>query len=112
MASSTTNTNIKTITKEKLVGKLENAQSVQVINVLDPSHYDLGSIKGSNKIPLDELDKRMQEIDKNKEVVTYCAGYECPASRKAAEKLAAQGFNTCAYEGGIKEWKEAGLPIE
>ena len=107
-----TNTAIRTITKEELVQKMKNSQSVQVINVLDPKHYNLGSIKGSKKIPADQLNGRLGELDKSKEIVTFCASYECPASRKAAENLATQGFNVCAYEGGIKEWKEAGFPTE
>jgi len=100
---------VKTITKEELLKKLG---VVQVVNVLDPKGYELGVIKGSKKIPLAELDRRLNELDKSKEVVTYCASYECLASREAAKKLAAKGFQVRAYEGGIKEWKGAGLPTE
>ena len=105
-------TQVKTITKEKLYQKLKESQSVQVVNVLDASAYTLGLIKGSKKIPLAELDQRIGELDRSKEVVTYCAGYACSTSKVAAEKLAAKGFKVSAYEGGIKEWKEAGLPVE
>lgn len=103
---------VETITKEELKQKLISGEPVQVVNVLDPKHYDLGFIKGSRKIPVAELDSRAGELDKAKEVVTYCAGPECDASRKGAEKLAAQGFKVRAYEGGIKEWKAAGFPVE
>ena len=104
--------NVNTISKEDLSRKLKSGEEVQVVNVLNPEHYHLGFIKGSKKIPLDQLDQRINELDKNKEVVTYCASYECPASSKAAEKLAARGFNVRAYEGGIKEWSQANLPKE
>ncbi len=100
---------VKTITKEELSKKLG---SVQVVNVLDPEWYKLGLIKGSKKIPLAELDKRAKELDRSKEVVTYCASYACNASSEAAKQLAAKGFAVSAYEGGIKEWAEAGLPVE
>ncbi len=103
---------VKTITQQELSGKLVNGEPVQVVNVLSPEQYNLGIIKGSKKIPLAELDKRVHELDKNHEVVTYCASHKCGASRQAAEKLAAMGFNVRAYEGGIKEWKEAGLPLD
>lgn len=72
----------------------------------------LGLIQGSRKIPLAELDQRVGELDKARDVVTYCASDQCNASKQAAEKLVAQGFKVRAYEGGIKEWKEAGLPLE
>ena len=103
---------VKTITKEELSRKLATGEPVQVVNVLSPDYYKLGIIKGSKKIPLDELDGRIGELDKTKEVVTYCANYMCTASRQAARDLAAKGFNVRAYEGGIEEWKKAGLPVE
>ncbi len=107
-----TKSNIRTITKEELAEKIKNVQPVQIVNVLDPKQYNLGLIKGSKKIPLDQLDSRLGELDRNIEVVTYCASYDCPASHKAAEKLFTRGFRVSAYEGGITEWKEAGLPME
>lgn len=64
------------------------------------------------KIPLDKLATRSGELDKAKPVVTYCAGTDCHASREAAERLATMGFKVRAYEGGIKEWKAANLPVE
>ncbi|MCR4336243.1 MAG: rhodanese-like domain-containing protein [Candidatus Omnitrophica bacterium] len=103
---------VKTISKDELIEKIEGNELIQLVNVLKPEYYNFGFIKGSMKIPVDELDQRLGELDKNREVITYCAHYECSASRRAAEKLSAAGFNARAYEGGIKEWKEAGLPIE
>ena len=83
-----------------------------MVNVLGPQFYNLGVIPGSKKIPLNELDERTRELDPSKEVVTYCASSQCTASKLAAEKLLNQGFHVKAYEGGIKDWKEAGLPTE
>ena len=103
---------VKLMTKEELNKKILGNDSVQVVNVLDPQYYNLGLIKGSKRIPLDKLDSRMNELDKSKEVVTYCASSECNASKKAAALLAGKGFRVSAYEGGIKEWKEAGLPTD
>lgn len=101
----------KTVTRQELQSKLKEGKA-QVVNVLEPKWYNLGSIKGSVKIPVSELDKRAKELDKNREVITYCAGPQCSASVEGAKKLEALGFNVRAYEGGVKEWKEAGLPIE
>lgn len=100
------------ISKDDLNRRMLNGESIQIVNVLEPDHYNLGFIKGSRKIPLSKLEERMSELDKSKPVVTYCANGDCGASRAAAEKLAAKGFQVSAYEGGIKEWKESGLPIE
>lgn len=103
---------IRTITKEALAQKIQNQEPVQIINVLDPEQYKLGMIKGSLKIPLRDLEKRAGELDNFHEVVVYCASYQCGASKAAARKLMKMHFNVYAYEGGIKEWKEAGLPLD
>ena len=103
---------VKTITKEELAQKLANNEPIQIVNVLSPDYYKLGIIKGSKKIPLDKLDGRINELDKTKEVVTYCANYMCTASREAARNLSKKGFKVRAYEGGIEEWTKSGLPVE
>ena len=103
---------IKTISKEELRRKLKHGEPVQVVNVLEPHQYHLGSIKGSIKISLSRLERRLQELDPAKEVVTYGANDNCHASHEAAELLMEKGFTLRIYRGGIQEWKEAGLPTE
>ncbi len=112
MAQPQTHPKAGTISREELLKMIQNKEPVQIVNVLGPEYYNLGFIKGSLRIPLDELDSRLNELDRSKKVVTYCARPECSASRQAAEKLAEKGFNVQAYEGGIKEWKEANFPQE
>lgn len=108
----TNTTAVKIITRDALNEKMTKHEHFQLLNVLEPKDYALGMIKGSRKIPLAELDKRFTELDKATEVVTYCAGTGCTASRKAAEMLAERGFKVSVYEGGIKDWTAANLPVE
>ena len=55
---------------------------------------------------------RRSTLAKDASIVVYCAGPACPASRQAAEKLAAFGYTRVeAYEGGLEEWKQAGFGI-
>lgn len=103
---------MKTITKNELAGKLGNSGMV-VVNVLPRGAYDTIHIKGSISIPLDELEAgRWKDLDKGKEVITHCSAYGCGKSAAAARILEEQGFDVKAYEGGMKEWAEAGLPTE
>ena len=51
-------------------------------------------------------------LDKERPVVTYCSSSSCGASLTAAAILREHGIDASAYEGGIKEWAEAGLPVE
>jgi len=102
----------KTITLEELKDKIVSGEPFQLVNVLPPEHYSLGLLPGSLRIPLTELDRRVNELDKSQDVVTYSADFESSASKLAAEKLAALGFRAKAYEGGVQEWKDSGEPVE
>jgi rhodanese-related sulfurtransferase len=101
----------KVITKDAFEKKFKEG-SVQILNVLEPEGYSMGVIKGSIKIPLKSLPGRLSELDKATEIVAYCADTTCAASGKAAALLNEKGFKASAYEGGIKEWKTAGLPTD
>jgi NADPH-dependent 2,4-dienoyl-CoA reductase/sulfur reductase-like enzyme/peroxiredoxin family protein/rhodanese-related sulfurtransferase/TusA-related sulfurtransferase len=46
---------------------------VIVLDVREPIEREMGFIKGSINIPVDELRNRMGELDKSKKIVTYCA---------------------------------------
>jgi ArsR family transcriptional regulator len=105
-------TTLTILSKEELKEKIDRKEDFQLINVLETEFYHLGSIKGSKRIPLVSLKKRLGELDKTKEVVVYCASYACQTSKIAAELLSHHGFRVIGYEGGIKEWKEAGFPVE
>ncbi|MGV8948241.1 MAG: rhodanese-like domain-containing protein [Candidatus Paracaedibacter sp.] len=52
--------------------------------------------------------------DKDALVVVYCASTQCPAGKKLAEKLVAEGYpHVLEYAGGIKEWaEEMGYPTQ
>ena len=42
-----------------------------------------------------------------------CASFECHASPMAAKRLDQMGYkNVYDYEGGMKDWKGAGYPVE
>lgn len=105
-------TQIKDVTKDELRAKIDGKKPFVLLNVLKPEGYSLGVILGSRKIPLSELEKRLTELDKSKDVVTYCANTGCDASHKAAELLADKGFSVSVYKGGAEEWSAAGFPVE
>lgn len=86
---------------------------MKVINVLSPYYYQDCHIKDSINIPLESLAEAGKTLDKNEEIILYCAHYQCPASKKAWHILNELGFtNIKAYEGGIVEWYQRGYPID
>ncbi|HKL67746.1 MAG TPA: rhodanese-like domain-containing protein [Bacteroidales bacterium] len=104
---------MKTITKEELKDKLDNKDLI-LIEVLSEEKYKDEHIKGAINIPLKKIGMEARErLKKDDFIVVYCSNYDCSASPTAAKKLTDLGFeNVYDYEGGKKEWKEAGLPME
>jgi rhodanese-related sulfurtransferase len=100
------------ITKDELRERLIKGDDVQIVNVAEPKHHELGAIAGSLKIPYAELSARLAELVRSREVVTYGIDPSCDRSRMAAELLMKKGFRVCWYDGGIREWTAAGLPTD
>lgn len=87
----------------------EQKPSLYVINVLDKESYDDCNIAGSVNVPFADVESFAKDIDRNTEMVVYCANYMCTASGAAAQKLKEMGFEKVwAYEGGTAEWYQLG----
>jgi rhodanese-related sulfurtransferase len=106
---------IKTISTQEVRQLLDNERPVQIWNVLTDEWFKGENISGSRRVPLDKVGSEVRgtNLPKNTEIVVYCGGPKCPLSRMAAEKLVKLGYqNVRAYEGGLEEWKAAGLSLE
>jgi rhodanese-related sulfurtransferase len=67
-----------------------------------------GRIPGSTHIPLAQLPDRASELDPARPVITVCRSGG--RSTKAAQFLAAQGFDVAGLDGGMTRWVEEGRP--
>jgi len=85
---------------------------VTVLDVRPSEEFAAGHVPGAINIPLNELEQRLDELGKNKEVVAYCRGPHCILAFDAVARLRAKGMKARRLEDGYPEWKTAGLPIE
>ena len=73
----------------------------------------IAELQGSINVPFEEVETFAKDLDRDAEMVVYCANYMCTASGAAAQKLKEMGFeNVWAYEGGTAEWYQMGLKAE
>lgn len=102
-----------TITRDGLRERQDD-DSVTVVNVLSQEQFEKSHIPGSINIPLDRLeDEAPERLDREGDIVVYCASESCQASPKAAKKLESMGFQHVQdYEGGLADWQDAGLPTD
>lgn len=99
----------------ELYERLQDTARFTFWNVLTDDYFTGELIPRSERVPLDRVGKtaKEQRLAADAEIVVYCSGSGCPQSVLAGEKLTALGFtNVRVYEGGLHDWKEAGLALE
>ena len=91
---------------------LERAKKglVTVLDVRPLEEFAAGHVPGAINIPISELEKRLAELPKRKEVVAYCRGPYCLMSYNAVDLLRRKGLKARRLQDGLPEWRLAGLP--
>jgi rhodanese-related sulfurtransferase/biotin operon repressor len=92
---------------------LERARKglVTVLDVRPPEEFAAGHLPGAVNIPVHELEKRLGELPKRKEVIAYCRGPYCLMSYDAVQLLRRKGLKARRLQNGLPEWRLAGLPV-
>ena len=93
---------------------LERAKKglVVVLDVRPSEEFSAGHLPRSINIPIHELEKRLKELPRRKEVIAYCRGPYCLMSYDAVTLLRRKGIKARRMEAGLPEWRAAGLPVE
>jgi len=91
---------------------LERARKglVTVLDVRPPEEFAAGHVPGAINIPIHELQKRLAELPKRKEIVAYCRGPYCLMSYDAVHLLRRKGLKARRLRDGLPQWRLAGLP--
>src|SRR4030067_362857 len=73
---------------------------VTVRDVRPPDEYAAGHLPGAVNIPLPELERQLQTLPREQEIVAYCRGPYCILAYEAVARLRARGFKARGVEGG------------
>lgn len=101
---------LETVSREELLARAERGD-VAVFDVRPRVEFEQGHIPGAVSVPLDELEGRLRRLRKRAEVVAYCRGPYCVLAPQAVAVLRQRGFRARRLEGGMPEWRLAGLPV-
>jgi len=89
---------------EELKRRLDAGEDVFVLDVREPHEYQICNI-GGHLIPLDDLPKRVHELDSSREIVAHCRSGT--RSAKAVNFLRQAGFRKVRnLSGGILAWAD------
>jgi adenylyltransferase/sulfurtransferase len=94
---------IPEISVTELQRKLEAHEPVLLLDVREPHEYEIARIEAARLIPLGELPTRMNELERNANIVVHC--HSGVRSAHAVQLLRAAGFtNASNLAGGIDAW--------
>ncbi|HSH91959.1 MAG TPA: metalloregulator ArsR/SmtB family transcription factor [Ramlibacter sp.] len=84
---------------------------VIVIDVRPQTEYDQAHLPFARSMPVGELEQRLSELPKRRQIVAYCRGPFCMLSDEALKLLRARGYKASKILDGVSEWAAAGLPL-
>jgi rhodanese-related sulfurtransferase/DNA-binding transcriptional ArsR family regulator len=88
------------------------SRKVVVLDTRPPNEYAAGHIAGALSVPVDDLQKQLRQLPREREYVAYCRGPYCVYADRAVEILTAHGRRARRLREGFPEWRAAGLPVD
>ncbi len=94
---------LKSISATELERCLESGRPPFLLDVRDPEELNDGKIEGSVNIPMDEVERRLNELPSDRDIVVIC--HLGARSAYITKRLAALGYDRAAnLSGGMEAW--------
>ncbi|MBV8044530.1 metalloregulator ArsR/SmtB family transcription factor [Pluralibacter sp.] len=101
----------KSVSRNELLNRLSDGD-VTLLDVRPHEEYRSGHLPGAINIPVTEIEGRLAELPRKREIVAYCRGPYCILSLDAMTLLSEKGYTVRCLEDGFPEWKAAGLEVQ
>lgn len=98
-----------TVSPEELSALLHGGVAPALLDVRGPLEFESERIEGSRNVPLDELERRVDEVPAGDLVIVCRTGVRATI---AADTLRRHGRAGRVLEGGVVAWRKAGLPLK
>jgi len=99
------------VDRKELVQRMRRGE-ITLIDVRPADEFNAGHIRGALSIPIDDLNRRLRELPKRKEIVAYCRGPYCVYAIEAVRTLRRRGYTAKRLEDSVAEWRSHGLPVQ
>jgi rhodanese-related sulfurtransferase/biotin operon repressor len=85
---------------------------VILLDVRPVEEYQASHLPGALSMPVTDLEARLPELPREKEIVAYCRGPYCVFADEAVALLQTNGYQARRLEQGLPDWRALGLPVE
>lgn len=96
---------------EELLRRMREG-AVTVLDVRPEDEFRTAHITGAISVPLREIERRIADVPRDREVVAYCRGPYCVYAVQAVQALREAGFQARRMEDGLPDWRARGFPVE
>ena len=86
--------------------ELAEEKNIKMIDVRLKSDYEVGHIPQAVSMPYEELESRLNELNKDDLHVVYCYNNYCHLGARASLLLARNTYSVMELSGGFKTWAE------
>jgi rhodanese-related sulfurtransferase/predicted transcriptional regulator len=94
---------VEGIDREELIKRMRR-RDVVLVDVRPTDEFEAGHIEGARSIPIDDLEERLGELPKGREVIAYCRGPFCVMAHDAVRRLREEGRSARRLDEGWPEW--------
>ena len=94
---------VEAVEREELIARLRRGEAV-LVDVRPAEEYAAGHIDGARSIPITELERRLEELPADREVIAYCRGPFCAYANQAVSTLKRSGRRARRLQQGWPEW--------
>jgi rhodanese-related sulfurtransferase/DNA-binding transcriptional ArsR family regulator len=103
---------LEPISSEELLARLKAGEPLVVVDVRPAEEYRAAHLPGAVSIPLGELEQRLSELPRDRQIVAYCRGPYCAFAPEAVRTLQAHGYAARHLANGLPEWAASGFGVE
>lgn len=107
----TTPDKLASVSREELIEQARRG-AIILIDVRPRSEFEHFHLPYAHSMPLAEIEHRLAELPKSKEIVAYCRGPFCVFAEEAVLLLKSKGHKVSKVLDGVAEWHASGLPLE
>jgi len=104
-------TRLQPISAEELRQRLVEGDVI-LLDVRPVEEYQASHLPGALSMPVTDLEARLPELPREKEVVAYCRGPYCVFADEAVAILQSNGYQERRLAQGLPDWRMLGLPVE
>jgi rhodanese-related sulfurtransferase len=101
---------MEVVDKQALLERVGSGDCI-VLDVRPPEEYAAAHVAGALSVPLKDLERRLNELPRDRQIVAYCRGPYCVLAATAVEALRRHGFDAVRATESVQDWRALGVPV-